>query len=231
MANKDERGFWQNKNGEFTHPDMVGADKQLEDELVEKLVASAKKMSDKLMEFKIQAYADCYDFVDLLKQDYGLDRLAKSKKLGSVTLKNYSGTMDVQIHVNKLIQFDQKLSLAKEKIDEYLNEKTEHADPEIRTLITKAFDVKNGKVDVKQILSLKQYPITAKKWQEAMSMIDAATEIVGTKSYIRFKERKGGLIDGDMQNIVLDFAALNVSTDTIIEEQSKRANIKTEMGE
>lgn len=222
MATKDERGFWQNKSGEFIHEDMVGADKQLEDELVEKLVAQAKKIHTQLENFKVQAYADCYDFVDLLKQNYDIDRLAKSKKLGSVTLKNFNGTMDVQIHVNKLIQFDQKLQLAKEKLDEYLDEKTEHADAEIRTLITRAFDVKNGKIDVKQILSLKQYPIKAKKWQEAMQLIDAATEIVGTKSYIRFKERTGGLIDGEMQNIVLDLASINVGTDKIVAEQNRR---------
>ena len=91
-----------------------------------------------------------------------------------MTLKSFDGTKAVEIQVAKLISFDQKLSLAKEKIDEYLTLKTNGADAEIQTLITRAFDVKNGKVDAKQILSLKAYPITHELWKEAMSMIDVA---------------------------------------------------------
>ncbi|PKZ28676.1 hypothetical protein CYJ41_07915, partial [Campylobacter ureolyticus] len=110
--------------------------------------------------------------------------------------------------VAKQISFDNKLALAKEKIDEYLDEKTENADAEIRTLITRAFDVKNGKVDAKMVLSLKQYPISNPKWIEAMKMIDEAVEIVGTKSYIRFREREDERIDGALKMIVLDIAGV-----------------------
>lgn len=80
----------------------------------------------------------------------------ENSKIGSVTLKSFNGTKEVQIQIPKQISFDQRLVLAKQKIDEYLDKKTEGADAEIRILITRAFDVKNGKVDVKQILNLKQ---------------------------------------------------------------------------
>lgn len=205
MANIDERGFWLNKEGNFIHPEMVSVDKKLEDEVVEKLVKEAKELQEMMAKFKAKSYESCNSFVDLLRQNYDLDRMENSKS-GSVTLKSFDGSKEVQIQIAKLISFDQKLSLAKEKIDEYLDEKTENADAEIRTLITRAFDVKNGKVDVKQILSLKQYPIKNPKWLEAMSMIDEATEIVGTKSYIRFKEKSK--TDNKPEMITLDFAGL-----------------------
>jgi hypothetical protein len=206
MAKKDERGHWRAKDGRFVHPDMVSADKQLEDELVEKLIAGARGLSDVLSGFKAQAFEECYSFNDLLRQKYDMERI--TSKSGAVTLKNFDGTMEVQIQVARLITFDQKLSLAKEKIDEYLTQKTITSDAEIQTLITRAFDVKNGKVDAKQILSLKSYPIEHPTWKEAMAMIDDATEIAGTKSYIRFRHRKNGEIDGAMENIVLDMAAV-----------------------
>ena len=101
--------------------------------------------------------------------------------------------------------------MQKKKIDEYLTLKTNGTDAEIQTLITRVFDVKNGKVDVKQILSLKSYPIQHELWKEAMSMIDDATEIAGTKSYIRFKHRKNGQVDGALENIVLDLAGLEIT--------------------
>jgi len=147
----------------------------------------------------------------LLRQKYNMERI--TSKSGTVTLKSFDGVSVVEIQVAKLISFDQKLSLAKEKIDEYLTEKTNGADAEIQTLITRVFAVKNGKVDAKQILSLKSYPITHPLWKEAMSMIDDATEIAGTKSYIRFKRRKGGEIDGAMETIVLDIAGLEITSE------------------
>ena len=214
MGAIDNKGFWRNKRGEYVHPEMVLVDKQLEDEVVRKLTYEAETMHLLLKNFKIAAFAECYAFVDLLRQEYNMDRM-KASKQGSITLKTFDGTMKVQIQVAKLITFDQKLTLAKEKIDEYLAEKTAHADAEIQTLITRAFDVKNGKVDVKQIIGLKQYPIRHPKWLAAMKMIDDATEIAGTKSYIRFKKRDGGRIDAQLSTIVLDFASVVVSEDDI----------------
>lgn len=39
-------------------------------------------------------------------------------------------------------------------------------------------------------------------------MIDEAVEIVGTKSYIRFREREDERIDGALKMITLDIAGL-----------------------
>ena len=204
----DDEGKWRNKEGVYVHKDMVTIDKQLEDEVVEKLTAGAIDLQGLLYRFKAQAFEECYGFVDLLRQKYNMERI--TSKSGTVTLKSFDGTKVVEIQVAKLISFDQKLSLAKEKIDEYLTLKTIGADAEIQTLITRVFDVKNGKVDAKQILSLKSYQITHPLWIEAMAMIDDATEIAGTKSYIRFKHRNGE-VDGALEHIVLDLAGLEIA--------------------
>lgn len=208
MPTINEKGMWRNKEGDFIHPDMITPDKQLEDETVESIVKGALVLQKQMIEFKVKAFEECYGFVDLLRQKYNMERI--TSKSGTVTLKNFDGTKIVEIQVSKLISFDQKLSLAKEKIDEYLTLKTNGADAEIQTLITRVFDVKNGKVDAKQILSLKSYPIQHELWKEAMSMIDDATEIAGTKSYIRFKHRKNGEVDGSLEHIVLDLAGLEM---------------------
>ena len=211
MPHVNDAGQWRNKEGAFVHKDMVTIDKQLEDEVVERLTAGAIGLQGFLIGFKTQAFEECYGFVDLLRQKYNMERI--TSKSGTVTLKSFDGTKVVEIQVAKLISFDQKLSLAKEKIDEYLTLKTNGADAEIQTLITRVFDVKNGKVDAKQILSLKSYPIQHVLWKEAMTMIDDATEIAGTKSYIRFKHRKNGEVDGALENIVLDLAGLEIAVE------------------
>ena len=69
-------------------------------------------------------------------------------------------------------------------------------------------------------LVLYAYPITHELWKEAMSMIDDAIEIVGTKSYIRFKHRKNDEVDGSLENIVLDIAGLEIDSKSEVKNES-----------
>ena len=92
-------GKWQDKEGNFKHPDLVGVDKQIEDELVESLVDSALVLQSQMKEFKIKAFAECYAFVDLLRKEYDMERI--TSKVGAVTLKSFNGTKEVQIQVAK----------------------------------------------------------------------------------------------------------------------------------
>lgn len=204
MAKKDENGLWINKKGESTHPDLVRPDEQLKDELVEKLAKAAKELNELLNKFKKDAFCETNDYFELLLEKYNVDAKKNSKK-GNLTLENFSGTSKIQIANADSISFDEKLQVAKIKIDECLHELTAGASPEIKTLITRAFEVdKKGDVNAKNILALKAYEITHPKWLEAMVIIDDSIEIVGSKSYIRFYERAN--IETPYKLIVLDIA-------------------------
>ncbi len=189
MARVNEDGYWLNKKGEETHSDLIRADEKIKDELVEGLVGRTLKMSETLKEFKEEAFTDVESYFELLLQNYGLDGKKNSKK-GNIVLENYSGTMKVQLSNADSISFDEKLQVAKLKIDECLHELTKRASPAIKTLITKSFEVdKKGDVNAKKILALKSYDISHPKWVEAMHIIDESIEVVGSKSYIRFYKR------------------------------------------
>jgi len=197
--------MWTNKQGEKVHPDMVPFEEKLKTELVEKLVGRAVKGVSLLSSFKESIVAQIDGYMEMMRETYNLDPMKGTK--GNITLQSYDGLKKVQVQVSKHIDFDEKLTLAKEKLDEYFTLKTEKADPEIKTLITKVFDVDSkGNVNAKQILSLKSYKITHPMWLEAMGIIDDAIEIVGSKSYIRFYTRES--VDAPWQNVSLDFAAL-----------------------
>lgn len=183
-------GKWTNKKGELIHPDLVRVDEKLKDELVEDLITKAKDAQVKLKEFKTDAVESVESYYQLLLQEYDIDAKKNSKK-GNLALENFSGTAKVEIRVADRIDFDEKLKIAKMKIDEYLNEITKNSNPEIKTLITKAFEVdKKGDVNAKKILALKSYDIQNPLWQEAMKIIDDATQVVSSKSYIRFYQRE-----------------------------------------
>lgn len=190
MAQTDDKGLWINKKGESVHPDLVRADEKIKDELVDKLIGMALELSELLNKFKKDAFGEANDYFDLLLQNYNLDAMRNSKK-GNITLENFSGLSKVQISNADNISFDEKLQIAKLKIDECLHELTEGSSPEIKTLITKAFEVdKKGEVNAKKILALKSYDISHVKWREAMVIIDESVEIVGSKAYIRFYRRE-----------------------------------------
>ena len=206
MAKVDDRGFWLNKKGEPVHEELIRADEKLKDEMVEELTKKALGMSATLREFKEEAFKDVEDYYELLLQKYGMDGKKNSKK-GNLVLENFSATKKITISVSDRIDFDEKLNIAKQKIDEYLHEVTKDASPDVKTLITKAFEVdKKGNVNAKKILALKSYEITHPLWLEAMSIIDEATQIISSKSYIRFYTRDS--LTDEYKNIPLDIAGV-----------------------
>ena len=86
MPITNEKGHWQDKKGNYVHPDMVPVDKKLETEVVEDLVRQAETEHEVLRGFKERSFAACYDYMALLRQEYGMDRL-KDSRSGAVTLK------------------------------------------------------------------------------------------------------------------------------------------------
>jgi len=197
--------FWKDKRGQEIHRDLVPHEEKLKSELVYEITEGAL-VGVKMMErFKERVTRSIKEYMEMMREKYGLD-VTKGTK-GNLTLQSFDGLRKVQVAVQQHIDFDEKLSLAKEKIDAYLKEKTKDADPEIQTLIMNAFEVdKKGNVDAKKIFALKKYKISDPLWQEAMALIGDAVEIVGSKSYIRFYVRDS--VDEKWRNISLDFAVI-----------------------
>lgn len=196
--------YWTNKKGEKVHPDMVRADDKLKHELVYGIIEKVYQKREELKSFKREIVEDIDAYMELLRGEYNLDPMKGSQK-GNITLLSFDGLKKVQIAIAEHIDFDEKITLAKEKIDEYLKEITKDSNGDIQTLIMKAFEVdKKGQINAKQVLSLKSYDIQNPLWQEAMKIIDDAVEVVGSKSYIRFYERKTA---GDkFKNLSLSFS-------------------------
>jgi len=206
MAQLNEKGWWLDKKGDAFHPDNVKAVDSIKDKLVEKLLDKSYLIQDTLSDFKEQSFKEVENYYSLLLETYDIDGKKNSKK-GNLTLENFSGTKKVVINVADRIAFDEKLNIAKLKIDEYLHEITKDSSSDVQTLITKAFEVdKKGDVNAKKILALKSYDIKHKLWVEAMGIIAEATEIVSSKNYIRFYTRES--IEEAYVQVSLDLAGV-----------------------
>jgi hypothetical protein len=206
MAKKDEKEWWINRQGAAVHPDMVKVNDKIKDEMVEKLLNQAGEVSEVIAAFKKKANDEVDAYFALLLQNYGIDEKSKSKK-GNLSLENFSATAKVEIRISETLAFDERLQVAKLKVDEYLNDVTKDSIPEIRVLISKAFEVdKEGKVDAKKIFALKAYEITDPRWVQAMEIIDEAKQVSHTKPYIRFYTRAS--VDEKYELVPLDIAGV-----------------------
>ena len=199
-----ETTYWTNKKGEQIHPDMVRADEKLKHQLVVGIMEQVHGKREDLASFKSEIAQDIETYMELLREEYNLEPLKDGGK-GNITLQSFDGLKKVQIAVAQHIDFDEKLGLAKEKIDEFLKQETAEASPVLKTLVMKVFEVdKKGNINSKQVLALKSYDIQEPLWLEAMSIIDDAIEIVGSKSYMRFYERKH--VEEKWINVSLNFS-------------------------
>ncbi|RLQ88892.1 DUF3164 family protein [Notoacmeibacter ruber] len=199
-------------NGEFYLPDskgnlvpldMVKPQDQLEDEMVRKIFGFATDLSAQISRFKEHSFADIGDFQAMLDQDYGAK---KGGKKGNVTFMSFDGLKKVQVAVADLIEFGPQLQTAKSLIDQCLNDWSADSRPEIRTIVTRAFNVdKEGQVNRAELYRLRKWDITDERWQRAMDAITDASRSVGSKEYLRFYERdKPG---GAWQAVTIDLAS------------------------
>lgn len=182
--------FWIDRRGNLIHKDNIKAIDKIKDEMVEKLVKEAKRARDIVIGIKNEAYEDVEGYFELLLQDYGIDESEKRKK-GNITLVNFSGTQKVSVANQDQIVLSEKIEVAKIKIHNYLQRVTKNASADIQTLIKGAFDTDSkGKLNIKKILELRRLEIDDDEWREGIAIIDDAIEVYGSKSYIRFYERK-----------------------------------------
>lgn len=125
---------------------------------------------------------------------------------GGTTLYNFSMDEAVAIKIAKKWTFDEKLNLAKAKIDKCITAWGDGSNAKLVALVNRAFDVDSkGEVDAKQIMGLRQFNFDDPLWLEAMDLIADAQKVQSTKTYFYFQEAGE---DGKMRSITLDFAAL-----------------------
>lgn len=215
MATLDDKGWWQEKTGEFRHPNRIDIGEQLEDELVEKIHAKGLELQAALLDYKTYVYTECYAFLDALRADYNIERL--KGKTERITLKSFNGTKEFKIAVNNLIDYNQvKVELAKEKFLEYANLKIKDVeDADIKTIVLGALTPKNGRIDDRDIQKLISWGIEHPLWKDGVELLQKARMTAGTKSYINLRQREGLKLDGVWEGILLDLASLPIQEGVI----------------
>lgn len=185
MVNGKE--YMADAKGNLVPLELIKPADKLEDEVVRKVISFAKELSAQIGRFRGHTMTDLGEFDALLQQEYSL---IKGGKKGNRTYQTFDGLKKVVVQISDFIDFGPQLQTAKTLLDECLNEWAADSRPEIRAIITRAFNTdKAGQVNRSEIFMLLRLDIEDPRWQEAMRAIRDAMRVTGSKEYVRFYER------------------------------------------
>lgn len=163
----------------------------LEDEMVRKIMGFAIALSEQIGRFKGHTMTDLGEFDALLAQEYGVTKKGNRGK-GNRSYKTHDGLMEVEVRIQDRIEFGPDLQIAKQLVDECLTEWSSDARPEIRAVITDAFNTdQEGKINRSAIYSVLRLEIEDPRWQEAMRAVRNAMRVTGSKNQIYFRIADG----------------------------------------
>ncbi|SMH42228.1 DUF3164 family protein [Mesorhizobium australicum] len=181
------RAYMPDAKGNLVPVEMIKAEHKLEDETVRKIFGYADELSAQVTRFKLHTFDDLEAFEALLAQEYGS---AKGGAKGNKTFMTFDGLKKVQVQVADTIDFGAQLQIAKGLVDECLTEWASDARPEIRAIVTRAFNTdKEGQINRAEIFMLLRLDIEDARWKRAMDAVRDAMRVVGSKIYVRFYKR------------------------------------------
>ncbi|HEN3669680.1 TPA: DUF3164 family protein [Yersinia enterocolitica] len=196
-------GYRRNGQGYLVPENLIRPIDNLRDDTVLSIVEAAKALRVAMATFKAASMKQIEDFIDLSSKEYGVEYGGTK---GNVTLPSFDGQFKILRAVGDHRVFDERIQAAKKLIDDCVTEWSDGADDKIKALVDHAFRVnKQGRIDINEVLRLRQVDIDDPRWLEAMDAIADSIQISGTSQYLRIYER---LPNGKYVQISLDIAGV-----------------------
>lgn len=173
-----------------------------------KLAKEAMRLNSSLKAFKTEVKQQAQSLYETFCLENKVTGKGKGK--GGATFYNFDRSIKIEVTVNEQISFDENtIELAKNKLDEMLNDGLAAAKDFIKPLVMDAFKTSGGKLDTKRVLGLRRYAdrVTDPRYAEAMKLIDKAIRNPKSKEYFRVWVKDDA---GQYQDIQLNFSAIEV---------------------
>ena len=205
QTEKIPEGYMKNSRGGFDPISTVKDVDKLRDQMVHEIVKKSLEASGQLAKMKKEFFKNIQAFVELSAEKYGLKYGGKK---GNMTFMSYDGEYKVLVAVNENIIFDERLQIAKELIDECIQDWSSGSCDEIKALVQDAFYVgKSGNLNKNRILGLRRLDIKDERWNQAMAAISDSIQVSDSKQYVRIYRRNSS--DADKYDLVnLDISSL-----------------------
>ncbi len=180
----DCQGSWIDGQGRAVPPRYIDPVVKARDRLVRRIAAKTQRLHEQMLAVKAEVLALVDDYLDQVAAGYDEDWK------GNAELVTFDGRLKVEMKISEVLEFDERLQVAKQKIDHCLRSWTGNARAEVRALINQAFQVDSkGRINVRSILTLRQLKFDNQVWIEAMALIADSLRIRTTRRYVNVYQR------------------------------------------
>lgn len=196
------KDYMRDGRGSLTPVELVRPQDKLQDDVVRKILGYAIDLSGQVRRFKVHTFDDISAFEAILAEHYDA-KLGGAK--GNKTLMSFDGLFKITVQVADQFDFGPELQVAKDLTDECLNEWAADARPEIRSIVTRAFNTdKQGQINRAEIYRLLRLEIGDARWLRAMEAIKDAMRVIGTSTYVRCYRR--ACVESKWEHVQIDLA-------------------------
>lgn len=203
MSNKTEKKVWKDHKGESIPDKYVNPYHKKKEKVVGRLVKQAEDLSERLKVFKNNAFNAADELYYEMLRMHHMDEPEGGK--GNRTFFNFDKSIKVEISVDDVISFDEQITLAQAKINQFIAMKLKDVDTDITELINRAFTTSKGRLDKARVFSLFSLNVKHHLWTEAMDLIRQSIVTNNTRRYIKVYKRDS---EGKYHLINLNFSAV-----------------------
>ena len=197
---QNKKKYWKNAEGDLIPVSRIFPHEKRTDRLVESLHRRIEKLQEKIKTEKAAIAAGIQKYLDEVAAEHG------EEWEGGTSIFNFDKTKQIEVRLGKHFVTDERLNIAKKKIDSLIMKWSDGASDNIIALVNKAFKIdKKGNVDIKQIMGLRELKIKDKEWKEAMKIISDSITVDYSKTYFNFRKKNK---EGKLVPIPLNFSAL-----------------------
>ncbi|UCH62716.1 MAG: DUF3164 family protein [Fidelibacterota bacterium] len=180
----DRQGSWIDGQGRAVPPRYIDPVVKARDRLVRRIASKTQRLHEQMSVVKAEVLALVDEY--LAQVAAGYDENWK----GNAELVTFDGRLKVEVKISEALEFDERLQLAKQKIDHCLRSWTGNARAEVRAIINQAFQVDSkGRINIRSILTLRQLKFDDPVWSEGMALIADSLRIRTTRRYVNVYQR------------------------------------------
>ena len=178
-ATADAEGNWIDQRGRTVPPRYIEAGVKVRDRLVRRIAGRAARLHEQISTTKEQVLGLVDGYLAQVADEHG------EAWKGNAELVTFDGRWKVEVKVSEALEFDERLQVAKQKIDGCLRRWTGDARAEVQAIVNHAFQVDSkGRINVRSILTLRQFRFRDGEWTTAMELIADSLRVRATRRYI-----------------------------------------------
>jgi len=197
----NKKKYWLNAEGERIPERRIFPHEKRSDKMVTTVIRRVKRLQKHITDEKVKIATIVDKHMQKVAEENGTDSIE-----GNASIYDFAKENQIEQKLSKHFVTDERVNVAKKKIDELIMKWSDGADDKIIALVNKAFKTdKQGNVNVKQLLGLREINIKDKEWKDAMELISNSISVDYTKTYLNFRTRDE---DGKLVPIPLNFSAM-----------------------